>query len=255
MTKKGILNGVVCTLALAMVATGCAEHRRWGMCALGGGLLGATVGGVGAASSASTRRTTALRRTRPRRRPHPSVPATGGIIGALLGHYICDPIEEPVAQAAPPVEAPPPVGHADRRASRHALRVQQRQADARGRSDPRSAPPHDGEASRPSASASRGNTDSVGSDAYNMRLGQRRADSAESYLVSHGILRQPAVDRFPTAESKPIASNDTAEGAPRTGAWISSSSNPARRPASCDGGGITTPVVVSTHFQFARASL
>ena len=81
MTKKGILKGVVCTLALAMVATGCAEHRRWGMCALGGGLLGATAGGVGAGvirfnsqdnGVASDRTTAAAASIRPRNSSTPS---------------------------------------------------------------------------------------------------------------------------------------------------------------------------------------
>ena len=57
-----------------------------------------------------------------------------------------------------------------------------------------------------------GHTDNVGSDAYNLTLSQRRAESAKSYLVSMGI---PA-DRIRTAgrgESEPIAPNETQAGA------------------------------------------
>ena len=56
-----------------------------------------------------------------------------------------------------------------------------------------------------------GHTDSVGSEAYNLALSKRRAESVKSYLVSQGI----AADKIRTegkGESQPVASNDTAEG-------------------------------------------
>ena len=56
-----------------------------------------------------------------------------------------------------------------------------------------------------------GNTDSVGTDAYNLALGQRRAVAVKSYLVSNGV---PA-DRIYTeskGKANPVASNKTAEG-------------------------------------------
>jgi outer membrane protein OmpA-like peptidoglycan-associated protein len=56
-----------------------------------------------------------------------------------------------------------------------------------------------------------GDTDSVGSDAYNMKLSLRRANSVRDYLVNHGI----APSRIRTegfGESRPVASNDTADG-------------------------------------------
>lgn len=56
-----------------------------------------------------------------------------------------------------------------------------------------------------------GHTDSRGSDAYNMKLSQRRAEAVRSYLVSKGI----ASDRLSAkgyGESQPIADNATDEG-------------------------------------------
>ena len=56
-----------------------------------------------------------------------------------------------------------------------------------------------------------GHTDSVGSDKYNDRLSQRRADSVKAYLVSKGI--EP--NRIYTegkGEKQPVASNKTKEG-------------------------------------------
>ena len=56
-----------------------------------------------------------------------------------------------------------------------------------------------------------GHTDSVGTDAYNQKLGQRRAEAVKAYLVSQGV---PA-NRIYTdskGESQPIADNRTREG-------------------------------------------
>lgn len=57
----------------------------------------------------------------------------------------------------------------------------------------------------------RGHTDSVGSEAYNLALSQRRAESVKAYLVSKGL----NADDLTTAglgEMMHIATNDTAEG-------------------------------------------
>jgi OOP family OmpA-OmpF porin len=56
-----------------------------------------------------------------------------------------------------------------------------------------------------------GHTDSMGSDAYNSQLSQRRARAVVDYLSSKGVSasRMKAVGK---GESNPIASNDTREG-------------------------------------------
>ena len=56
-----------------------------------------------------------------------------------------------------------------------------------------------------------GHTDSVGSDAYNMKLGQRRADTVKSYLVERGVSSSKITTKS-FGESQPVASNKTAEG-------------------------------------------
>lgn len=56
-----------------------------------------------------------------------------------------------------------------------------------------------------------GHTDSVGSDAYNLMLSQRRAKAVEDYLVHHGV----SGARLTTegkGERQPIAPNETAAG-------------------------------------------
>jgi len=56
-----------------------------------------------------------------------------------------------------------------------------------------------------------GYTDSVGKDAYNLALSQRRADAVKAYLVKSGIASNRM---FTKGEGKnmPVASNDTDEG-------------------------------------------
>ncbi len=56
-----------------------------------------------------------------------------------------------------------------------------------------------------------GHTDSVGSEAYNMGLSQRRAQSVADYLIAHGAkAANMTVKGY--GESDPVASNDTAAG-------------------------------------------
>jgi OOP family OmpA-OmpF porin len=56
-----------------------------------------------------------------------------------------------------------------------------------------------------------GHTDNRGSDAYNLKLSQRRAESVRQYLVDKGV---PAsrLDAVGKGEASPIADNATAEG-------------------------------------------
>jgi outer membrane protein OmpA-like peptidoglycan-associated protein len=56
-----------------------------------------------------------------------------------------------------------------------------------------------------------GHTDSVGTDASNQTLSEHRAQSARDYLVSQGVSADSIVSRG-FGRTKPIGSNDTAEG-------------------------------------------
>lgn len=56
-----------------------------------------------------------------------------------------------------------------------------------------------------------GHTDSVGSEAYNQSLSERRAESTADYLVSKGIPRN-VITTSGMGESQPVATNETAEG-------------------------------------------
>jgi OOP family OmpA-OmpF porin len=56
-----------------------------------------------------------------------------------------------------------------------------------------------------------GHTDSVGTDGYNMKLGDRRAQTVKAYLVSKGIERNRVYTES-KGEKQPVADNKTKEG-------------------------------------------
>ncbi len=55
-----------------------------------------------------------------------------------------------------------------------------------------------------------GHTDSIGSDNYNLKLSERRAQAVLEYLKFHGLTRNYSIKG--KGEGKPIATNSTAEG-------------------------------------------
>nr|MBF0682905.1 OmpA family protein [Pseudomonas sp.] len=57
-----------------------------------------------------------------------------------------------------------------------------------------------------------GHTDSVGTDAYNQRLSERRANAVRDVLVNEHGLESNRVDAVGYGESRPVADNSTEEG-------------------------------------------
>ncbi|HLS83036.1 MAG TPA: OmpA family protein, partial [Arenimonas sp.] len=56
-----------------------------------------------------------------------------------------------------------------------------------------------------------GHTDSVGSDAYNQKLSERRAQAVADYLISRGVSGTRLMV-IGAGESHPVASNETEAG-------------------------------------------
>lgn len=56
-----------------------------------------------------------------------------------------------------------------------------------------------------------GHTDSIGDDAYNQKLSEKRADAVCEYIIKHGVSPE-RISGKGFGETKPIASNDTKEG-------------------------------------------
>ena len=57
-----------------------------------------------------------------------------------------------------------------------------------------------------------GHTDSKGTDAYNMKLGQRRAESVKAKLIEFGLSPDRIAGTVSRGESMPVAANSTDEG-------------------------------------------
>jgi OOP family OmpA-OmpF porin len=57
-----------------------------------------------------------------------------------------------------------------------------------------------------------GHTDSVGSDAYNLRLSNDRSNSVRQYLIKEFGVDASRLTSKGYGESRPIATNDTDEG-------------------------------------------
>lgn len=85
-----------------------------------------------------------------------------------------------------------------------------------------------------------GHTDSVGSESYNQKLSERRAEAVMGYLVDHGI----AASRLSSSgrgESEPVATNDTKDGRYqnrrvelRTNGYASAAAAPASSGGACN---------------------
>lgn len=57
-----------------------------------------------------------------------------------------------------------------------------------------------------------GHTDSIGTDAYNQRLSERRANAVRDVLINEHGLESNRVDAVGYGESRPVADNSTEEG-------------------------------------------
>jgi len=199
---------VAVLMALSVMAAGCAVNKReWGTCTLGGAALGAAAGGL--AGGVAVNNVSDANDSK-RGGAIAGGLVGGALLGGLLGHLVCDPLKDPVvvqAEAPPP---PPPAGTeiAELRGAHFAFDSDQLSAEGEAALDGvvTTMQEHEGMHVR-----CEGHTDSVGSDTYNLQLGQRRADTVRDYLVGRGI----AADRVSTqsfGETDPAADNDTEEG-------------------------------------------
>lgn len=135
----------------------------------------------------------------------------GSLIGFLVGHYACQPEEKP-APPPPPIASPPPAPPSRKIATLMGPSFDFNKATLRP--EGRQKVEHAAGVLRENVTVHvvvEGHTDSVGSDAYNQRLSERRAASVRDYLVEKGI----SPSRIRTqgyGETRPVASNATEEG-------------------------------------------
>ena len=57
-----------------------------------------------------------------------------------------------------------------------------------------------------------GNTDGIGTEEYNQRLSERRADAVREYILNKGVIDESRITAVGYGKSNPVASNDTEEG-------------------------------------------
>ncbi|HSV05742.1 MAG TPA: OmpA family protein [Candidatus Binatus sp.] len=197
-------------LAVALALSGCTtiNQRRWGTCAVAGALIGGTVGGVTGGVAVNNNGNAS---NGERAAGIVGGGAAGALVGGLLGHVICDPMKEAPPPPPPPVaQAPPPppqkietltgtqfdFNKATLRPEgvakvEHAVGVLQ---------------------GNPSLHVVvEGYTDSIGSDAYNLKLSERRAETVRNLMVEKGISASRITTRG-FGKANPVADNKTAAG-------------------------------------------
>lgn len=205
---------------LAAAISGCSTvsppPRQWGHCGAIGGLLGFGAG-TGAGYGIAV-----LNKAHPDTSEYAATMAggavAGGIIGAVVGHEICDPLippppPPPVTAAAPPPPpppAPPPAQH--EKLVLRGVHFDFNKAKIR----PGDAAILDEAVeilkSHPNVNIYvDGYCDAIGGVEYNLKLSQRRAQAVAAYLEDHGIESSRLIPRG-FGKTDFVASNDTDEG-------------------------------------------
>ena len=199
-------------LVALLILSGCSamQERRWSYCAVAGGLVGAAVGAGTAGGLVNAYE-------KERSQEHTGAAAGGGAVvgaglGTIIGHLICDPTEEapPPPPPPPPPSPPPQKKHIELSADSYFdFNKATLKPAGKERIDSEIIPPMK-EHSELRALVE-GHTDSIGSEAYNLRLSERRANAVADYMESQGI----SSSRITTkgwGKSKPVADNRTKEG-------------------------------------------
>jgi len=204
-------------VALALLAgfsSACASPPDPTMCAQLGILLGLG-GGVGGGAAI---------RDNTKNDAHETAGMIGmGLAGAALGgagaYFLCKALQEeeaapPPAPAVKPAPPPEPAPTVDRCAEVIRLRGVNFDFD-KAEIRPDAAVILDEAASMLGSSSGtvrvEGHTDSVGAEAYNQSLSERRANAVKDYLAGKGV-DSSRLSAAGFGESNPVASNDTADG-------------------------------------------
>jgi OOP family OmpA-OmpF porin len=185
--------------------------RRWGAGTIGSALTGAAIGGgMGGGIVATSGET--------ERQAEDYATAigigvvTGALIGGVFGHCAFDPLREEEPPPPPPAPAPPPPPPVKKKIVLRGVNFDFDEATIRPDAADTLA-----EAARILREASEvrvsvdGHTDSRGTDQYNERLSERRAQAVQDYLVRLGVGGSRLVPQG-LGESRPVATNETEEG-------------------------------------------
>ena len=205
----GLVGGTLAGCSREAVA-----RHPWGHCSVLGGVAGAVVGGGGAAGVAYATGPDGDHRHDEAGTAAMIGVLVGGILGAIIGHYTCDPETPPPAPTkyTPPPPPPPAAAPVKEKLVLRGVHFDFDKSDIR----PGDAAVLDEVAQSlkgaPGTSVDvNGYCDIKGTERYNQALSERRAAAVVRYLVKAGI---PASQLEPHGYGKTnfVATNDTAEG-------------------------------------------
>jgi len=198
---------LIAGLILATFVTACSAHKPWGKCAVGGAIIGAAALGAAGGAIANNVDPPFKAQDSDRGAGIGIGIATGAILGALIGHALCD--EEEVPPPPPPPPAPAP---AKKKIVLRGVNFDFDKATLQPQGKPILEEAAKILKENPSINVEvRGFTDSIGSKDYNLRLSDRRAATVKNFLVSQGVPASRLTTKgFGMAD--PVASNDTADG-------------------------------------------
>lgn len=186
-------------LLVSTLLTGCAGLQKsdWPTCAVVGGVGGAGLGSIENSTWAGW----------------------GALIGGVLGASYCwvHGAAEQVAEVPPPAPAPEPAPAPMPKEETIVVRdlhfaFDSSKVDAQDKDKLNEiASRLKGEAATTELNIA-GHTDSVGKDAYNQKLSERRAHAVANYLVDQGVPASSIKSVEGYGESQPVADNKTKEG-------------------------------------------
>jgi len=166
-------------------------ERRWDGCAIGGGVIGLILGGTAGGVIGTEFQGHHVNSTD--RALYAAAAAAGAAaIGAVAGHYLCDPVVEhpappppppPVAEAPPPPPPPPA-----KRIVLRGVHFDFNKSAIRSDAEPILDEAADILKQNPNVTVEvNGYCDAIGSEGYNLKLSQRRASAVTKYLEGKGI--------------------------------------------------------------------
>jgi OmpA-OmpF porin, OOP family len=212
--KVGLRFAVTSVLLVAF-AVGCTcMQKPWGMGTLTGAGVGAVAGGIATGAAANNTGAFDVGDDNTDKAVAAATGAVGGaILGALVGHCLLDrAVIVTKVTAAPPPPPPPPAPPVQKKIILRGVNFDFNKANIRPDAVPILREAATILKDNPTLNvAVEGHTDSVGSDAYNLKLSLRRANAVKQFLVKEGIAETRLTTRG-LGESQPVASNDTDDG-------------------------------------------
>ncbi len=203
---------IVGGLILSLGASGCTALREHPTaCRVTGAAIGAVIGGVGAGVAVGQIDTDGNNHAAATGLSAAAGAAVGALAGLLVSKYTCE-VEPPPPPAPAPPPAPPPPAAGTKILTLEAAHFAFDRYDltpaGEAKVDDAVKILRESPAIRVTVD---GYTDAIGSEAYNLRLSERRATTVRDYLVAHGIDAGRITARG-FGKSNPVASNATAEG-------------------------------------------